>query len=245
MDRFDRWRRAQEYEKTHWTKIASEITAQTGDLKWYKWKAGEFQKRIGKYVSLDDSKSERILEIGGGPLGIVTFLGWGERFALDPLENFYNDNKHLVELRDERVKYLQGVGEDIPFDNDYFALVIVDNVLDHCQNPYRALSSIYRVLNGMGYLYIALNVHTVWGSMLRYIMEKFQIDKGHPHTYTKEGLRNSLGKHRFTILDEEIEDYKKIRKRNLLSESMRDKIKGLTGISEILYSAVCRKEPGA
>lgn len=76
-------------------------------------------------------KAGRALEIGSGPIGIVNFLEWGERYAIDPLEHFYRQRQSLIKLRKAGSTYLPGMGEHLPFGDASFSLVIIDNVIDH------------------------------------------------------------------------------------------------------------------
>ena len=238
----NRWAKAQAYEKAHWQKIADKIIKGTmGQLGWYEWKAGDFEKKIGKYFDLSDQRNCKILEIGSGPIGIASFLKWGERYAIDPLEDFYSGNKALVRLRNSGIVYLHGQGEKLPFEDKDFFIVIIDNVIDHTQSPKRVLEEIKRVLEDSGLMFFTVNIHTKWGAIIHSMMELCQIDKGHPYTFSYRSIRAFLTSNGFAIAYEELEDYSQIRTKNRQSKSLKDKIKGYSGASEILYTSVCRK----
>jgi ubiquinone/menaquinone biosynthesis C-methylase UbiE len=237
-----RWSKAQAYEKAHWQSIADKIVSGAMDqLDWYAWKAGEFEKRIAKYSDFSHKPNCKILEIGSGPIGIVAFLKWGQRYAIDPLEDFYSNNKALVQLRNRSVTYLHGQGEKLPFEDKELSIVIIDNVIDHTQSPKRILEEINRVLKDNGVMFLTVNIHTKWGTLIHSLMEFFQIDKGHPHTFSCKSIRGFLNNNGFAILSEELEDYNQIRRRNCQSKSLKDKIKGYSGISEIIYTCICQK----
>lgn len=237
-----RWERAQEYEKTHWNKTADKIaTGVISQLDWYEWKAREFEKSILKYFDGFAVRSSKLLEIGSGPVGIISFLRWGEKYAIDPLEKFFNKNTILLRLRNKEVKYLGGRGEELPFKNSSFSLIIIDNVIDHTESPVEVLQEIYRILETNGLIYLSVNIHTKRGKMIRSLMELFEVDKGHPFTLTAGTIRKILSENRYELLSEDIEDYDSIRKKHFASKNLRDRIKAYLGISEFPYTCVCKK----
>lgn len=238
-----RWKQAQEYELLHWKKVADRIASGSeGQLSWYEWVAGEMEKRLLPHFTEDQKKDARVLEVGSGPIGIVTFLKWGERYTIDPLEDFYQSNPALSDLRDSTVHYGQGTGEKLPFKDNFFSIVILVNVLDHVHNAEGVLNEIYRVLANNGILYFAVNVHTSWGAFLHNILAKLLIDRGHPYTFTGVSIRDFILRHKFNILSESADRYLKAKEQNLKSGALKDKIKGYSGLSEFFYYAVCSKK---
>lgn len=243
MASLKRWRQAQEYERAYWKKAADRIASGvSGQFSWYEWKAGEMEKRLAPYFKEDEKIKARVLEIGSGPIGIVTFLKWGERYTIDPLEDFYKSNPVLSQLRDRTVRYGQGGGERLPFEDGALSLVILDNVLDHVHEASGVLNEIHRVLAKDGILYLAVNLHTSWGAFLHRILSRLLIDRGHPYTFTAGSIRTFIQRHRFNILTESINDYQQARAQDLKSAASKDKIKGYTGLSEFIYYAVCGKK---
>jgi SAM-dependent methyltransferase len=184
-----------------------------------------------------------VLEIGSGPIGIVNFLEWRERFAIDPLESFYRQQPSLVRLRNPGATYLSGSGEQLPIEEQSCALVIIDNVIDHTFAPEHILQEIARVLDASGRLYLSVNVHTRWGAFLHDALAVMRIDKGHPYTFTSSGLRRLLSRCGFTVLLEEIGDYHQARRTDRQSHRPTDRIKGYTGLSEFQHLVVCSKTP--
>jgi SAM-dependent methyltransferase len=234
-----RWTKAQAYEKAYWQRLGDDIEAGvSGRLDWYAWRAEQLEKRL---APLQLSNSGKVLEIGSGPIGIVNFLKWGERYAVDPLEQFYCTRPALVALRNPAVRYKAGTGEDVAFQDGSFTLVIIDNVLDHTYEPGRIMQQAARVLRPDGCLYLVVNVHTVWGAFLHTALAVLQIDKGHPYTFTSSRLRRFVAAHGFDIVSEQVEDYKAARLENRRSKGLTDRIKGYSGLSEFAHSMVCRK----
>lgn len=240
-----RWLKAQAYEQAFWQRLGDNIEAGTREhLAWYKWRAGQLEQRLASIPDCGPGGPGRVLEIGSGPIGIVNFLEWGdERYAIDPLEHFYQTRSSLVALRKPGVTYLDGTGEQLPFEGDSFSLVIIDNVIDHTYAPATILHEIERVLRPDGHLYLSVNVHTAWGAVLHSALAVLQIDKGHPYTFTSRTLRQLLAANRFSVLAEEIEDYERARQVDRRSAHLTDQIKGYTGLSEFSHRVLCAKQP--
>ena len=241
-----RWEIAQKYEKEYWErgadKFASGAEKESGWHSWYAWKVSKFEEELSKTKYEINRSNCKVLEIGSGPIGMVACLKWGERYAIDPLAEFYKEKQSLVKLRDSNVKYLAGTGEKIPFDDGFFNIVIIDNVLDHVSAPDHVLKEIYRVLSKNGLLYIIVNIHTYWGYLLHSLLAKLNIDKGHPYSFTAEKIRDFLNTHQLIVNSESVNNYYEARQRDRESNSFKDKIKGYTGLSEFVYSAVCLKK---
>jgi SAM-dependent methyltransferase len=237
-----RWLEAQQYEQSFWQRLANDIQVGSREqLGWYQWRATRLEQRLATLVDRPP-RDGKVLEIGSGPIGIVNFLEWGERYAIDPLEHFYRTQPQLAALRKSDVTYIDGVGERLPLDGRSLALVIIDNVIDHTYSPGAILQEIRRVLRPDGFLYLSVNVHTTWGAWLHALLAALRIDKGHPYTFTSGTLRRLLDTHDFTILSEQVDEYAEARRADRESTSLKQKVKGFTGLSEFSHSVVCRKE---
>jgi|SRR6266545_2670211 len=240
-----RWSEAQAYEQAFWQRLGVDVAAGTREhLDWYRWRAGQLQQRLGAMTE-PGPRTGRVLEIGSGPIGIVNFLDWGERYAIDPLENFYCTQPSLVALRRPSVTYVAGTGERLPFEDASCSLVIIDNVIDHTYAPRKILDEIRRVLEPGGRMYLSVNVHTAWGAQLHALLAVLRIDRGHPFTFTSRTLRPLLAASGFTVLSEQVEDYAQAKRNDCQSASLRARIKGYTGLSEFSHSVICSRAAGA
>ncbi len=240
----NRWTEAQSYERSFWERAANRIAAdQAPGLDWYQWKADRLRSLIDR--AKDQSRAQlqdmKALEVGSGPVGIVSYLRARQRVAIDPLCNFYGRFPELVKNRDPGVDYQNVEGEALPFADGCFNLVIIDNVIDHVQNADQVMTEIHRVLAPRGILYFTVNVHPPLGGILHRIVSKLRIDRGHPHTFTLNKANRFLRTHGFNVHHEEWEDYRQCRAKDLGSPSLKDKAKALGGLSEFLYTAVALK----
>jgi SAM-dependent methyltransferase len=236
-----RWQQAQEYERGFWQRLGRSIEAGVaGQLDWYRWRAARLQEHLAKTPG-SNSPSRRVLEIGSGPIGIVNFLDWPERYAIDPLESFYAQQPSLIQLRNPGATYISGSGEHLPMEDGTCDLVIIDNVIDHTYAPQGILREIARVLAPSGRLYLSVNIHTVWGAFLHNLLAVLRIDKGHPYTFTSASLRQLLARGGFAVQFEEVGDYCDARDADRRSSRLTDRIKGYTGLSEFPHLVVCSK----
>jgi hypothetical protein len=74
-----RWLSAQTYERSFWANAADQIAAGGANLDWYSWKAQQMEKHLAPFLTDQFKRDAKVLEIGCGPIGIVSYLGWGDR----------------------------------------------------------------------------------------------------------------------------------------------------------------------
>ena len=108
-------------------------------------------KRVLEYYN--DLKSKRVLEIGCGTGGVLKLLGdlGAEGFGVDP------DRKALHILRSRlpvpiNPTVIVAVGEELPFIESTFNLVLVINVLEHCKSVDKLIEESLNILRQHGRL---------------------------------------------------------------------------------------------
>lgn len=229
-----RWKLAQEYERNWWLNQANKI-----DLSFYKNFAIEIVDLLKPFIEI--KSKTKILEIGSGAAGIITHLQSDYRFAIDPLEDFYSSISKYKNYRDKNVHYQTAVGENLPFKSDFFDLILMDNVLDHCNSPSQVLDEIKRVLRKGGILYFRQNTYHLWGRFIRKVMEFFLIDKGHPHTFSKKELHRFFNNYGFEILYKTRDGYYSTWLWEIKSNRLIDKIKAVLLVNRDKYTLVLKK----
>lgn len=221
MKNNSRWEKAQGYEKNWWKERALHV-----DFEFYKTFAMELIQFVQDKIQI--TSETKILEIGSGAGGIITYLKDSKhRYAIDPLEEFYSSQNQFVAQRDSSVIYKTEKGEALSFDNNYFNLVIMDNVLDHCESPELVIKEAKRVLKKGGVIYFKQNTYHLWGKFVRAIMEIFLIDKGHPFTFSKSDLEKVFSSFSFVIEKTKKVGYFKTWQNEINSRLLKDKIKAL------------------
>ena len=219
-----RWTLAQNYEKNWWQQKESNIGTD-----YFQNSANEITQAYEQIKKI--TPETQILEIGSGAFGIVSFLKESKnRYGIDPLEYYYSTVKVFVKQRDKNVKYATAKGENIPFENSYFDIIILDNVLDHCQLPQKVLEEIKRVAKPNSFVFFRQNTYNFYGKMMRNLMELFLIDKGHPYTFTKREI-TKLFEQDFDLLGFNRNGYFSTWKSEIKSPKIIDKIKALLFIT--------------
>ncbi len=97
-----------------------------------------------------------IMDIGCGPRGSLEWAdNTKERYGLDPLAN-----KYLKLGADQHaMKYVEGVSENIPFDDNYFDVITSFNSLDHVEDANKSILEIKRVLKPGGLFLLIVDIH--------------------------------------------------------------------------------------
>lgn len=98
----------------------------------------------------------RVLEVGCGTLGLIFFFGAPNAVGVDPLADHY---RRLFPLWQDHARTIAASGENLPFPDESFDVVLCDNVVDHAESPRRILEEIARVLVPGGLFYFEVNVH--------------------------------------------------------------------------------------
>jgi SAM-dependent methyltransferase len=96
----------------------------------------------------------RVLEVGSGAHGLIFYFG-SRCIGVDPLAADYVSLFPWQEL----VPLVAANGEQLPFKDGAFEIVLCDNVVDHAKDPAKIVSEITRVLAPPGLLYFTVNFH--------------------------------------------------------------------------------------
>lgn len=101
-------------------------------------------------------KTAKVIEVGSGAHGLI--FGFGDEFGvgIDPLAVEYK--RLFPKLQDETVT-AAAIGEELPFADASFDVVLSDNVIDHAEKPLKIVEELVRVLKPGGLLYFTVNVH--------------------------------------------------------------------------------------
>ena len=237
-----RWDVAQKSEKGYWE------TFTTGSLLGaledpYKKKLEFFIKKWEKIIKINEST--RILQIGSGPLDVINYIKVGKRYAIDPLADFY---KERFNIDYKSVDFKQAPGEDIPYPDKYFDLIIINNVLDHTHLPKKVLSEINRILKDDGIMHLEVQVYQrsfliiskLWAPIKKLFTKKmFNIH--HPYMFLLSDVEKLIKKD-FSIIfkkHESLDELKEKRKKEKITKN----IPALFGIlGNIYYIFICKKK---
>ena len=180
----DKWEKCKDLEREWWTRWRSRA-----DMVKVREDIQERAGRIAKVLQMHfpSSGNLRILQIGPGANGEVHFMA-GERYAVDPHATFFKES--FPELIDPEVKFVDGMGEVLPYKDSYFDAILIINVLDHCKDPDKVLREIYRCLRSGGVLILEVNLYAKIVSALHTLFNF--IDREHPHAVTLDYIKKRL-----------------------------------------------------
>jgi len=240
-----RWEFAQENEISCWDGAKQEELVEHS--KYYSVKAN----KIKKLMLI--TKRTKILQIGCGPYDIINQFEKGERHAIDPLADFY---KEKFNLDYSGVKLVKGVGEKLPYKDNYFDLVIIANVLDHVQNPKQVLGEIRRVLKESGIVYLEAHFYQKRFLALSKLYDLYKrtftgeiFNPCHPHMFDIDTLKNIISNHFYILFEKTGEDIEreiyslKDLKEFRLKEKMTHWLPAYFGMLGLInYSCICSKD---
>jgi SAM-dependent methyltransferase len=238
-----RWAAAQNYEKNFWADASARISSgSVGPFDWYRERAEQLADRLRTlgFGHLTDG-SASVLEVGSGPVGMVSHFVGRHRIAVDPLNTFYGNDPVLCTLRSTGVDYRTGVGENLPCDSGFCDLVIIENCIDHVQDIHGVGRELNRVLRPGGLLYLNVNCRTAGGYYVHRAMSRLRIDTGHPHTFTPNRAVAFVERHGFEPLDWEAESALASHLQDLRGPGLRSRLKALSGVSEYVFRVYARK----
>ncbi len=237
-----RWQRAQQYERGFWESLAARIVdGSVSQLDWYRWRADQLVLRLRSLGlgALTEGRA-RVIEVGGGPVGVVGVFPAAERVAVDPLEPYYATNPALTALRQPTVQYRGGAVEALPCESAHYDLAIIENCIDHVRDVRAAMRELRRVLRAAGSLYLMVNCRTPWGFVVHRALSNLRVDPGHPHTFTPPRLRELVRDQGFTPLQFETESRVLARRDQRAASVLRASVKALLGVSEFAVTVVAQ-----
>jgi len=151
-----------------------------------------------------------VVDVGGGPIGLCHYIPAKKRIVLEPLTDEFKTMFPCT-------NHLQGIGEDMPFEDNSIDLVIITNALDHCEDPTKVLGEATRVLRPYsGWLAIhsainnaitnphpahAININPIW--LHEFVDDKYETVWGleYPEvTYSFQMFNGKIGQPAFTYL---------------------------------------------
>ena len=98
----------------------------------------------------------RVIEVGSGAHGLIFYFGMRHGVGIDPLAVSY---RNLFPRWQKCVPTVAAFGEQLPFGDQSFDVVLCDNVVDHAESPARICAELVRILRPDGLLYFTVNVH--------------------------------------------------------------------------------------
>jgi SAM-dependent methyltransferase len=109
---------------------------------------------LESFRSIDDEA--RVIEVGSGAHGLIFYFGVRCGIGVDPLAVDY---ARLFPYWQRCATTVAAFGEQLPFADESFDVVICDNVVDHAESPETIVKELVRILVPGGLLYFTVNIH--------------------------------------------------------------------------------------
>jgi SAM-dependent methyltransferase len=206
-----RWKIAQSVEKPHYSSTGEET------IQLRKKRFSKYMEFIHNYPDFQLSENHMILDIGCAKYGLIHLIDKGERYCLDPLID-----PSSVIITGQKLRYLAGVAESLPFKNQTFDIVITTNTLDHLRSPTAALEQVKRVLKTGGILILSVNTFAPINKLYRLFREKIGVrDLPHPFSFTRRQVEQLLKKSGFCAV---VSNPIRIKAKDNIKDSLRHNI---------------------
>ncbi|MFL5844290.1 MAG: class I SAM-dependent methyltransferase [Solirubrobacteraceae bacterium] len=142
---------------------------------------------------------------------MILDVGCGEGWALDKLARALPDRRfvgvdgaddklrsHWGQPHSDRIRYVEGLAQQLPFEAGEFGLITATQVLEHLPDPHRALMEMRRVAPG-GRLIATVPFELMWrpGNILRgrNLRRGGNTPDHLQHWWTRASFRRYLGRH--------------------------------------------------
>lgn len=189
---YQKWTKVQKNECLAWEKKKSR---QEYFIKAHQELWQNYLNFLQNYIEIKED--DKILDIGCGPWGLISYIDKGDRYGLDPLMDYFSKEFNLP----QNIKFLKGTAENIPFKDDFFDLVIITNVLDHVRNPFKIIKEIKRVLKNGGFLFFTVDCYGPLYRFYRILKEKVGLeDPYHPFTFIARQIKEIISLNNFEII---------------------------------------------
>ncbi|CAN5265363.1 hypothetical protein BH10ACI1_BH10ACI1_34640 [soil metagenome] len=117
-------------------------------------RARAVRKKLEAVKPIDEGAS--VIEVGSGAHGLIFGFGVKQGIGIDPLAVEY---KRLFPKWQADANTIAAIGEELPFADDAFDIVLSDNVIDHAEKPLQIVEELVRILKPGGLLYFTVNIH--------------------------------------------------------------------------------------
>lgn len=140
--------------------------------------------------------SRTALEVGPGPYPSIAVCRWKRAVAVDPLADGYVQQGLLPKnAHVDEVTFLGSPGEFVPLPGGFADIVVMENCLDHVDNPAAVLREARRLLQPGGLLWLLVDLMTY-------------SDHLHPNPFSEQSIRALLTQEGFSAVRDRVSDHK-------------------------------------
>jgi ubiquinone/menaquinone biosynthesis C-methylase UbiE len=182
-----RWKKAQEAERKYWQ---SSIAVWSNENRRRYWQE---KLKHGFNIDYDFFRNKNVLEIGCGPSGIIFQITQAKsRVAIEPM-----DLNNFIDKDWKNAPVVKGFGEELPFNDKSFDIVLCFNALDHSHDPEKIIQEAHRVLLDDGDFLLWIYTLRDECRPLQGILNK--LDPPHPNHFTFDEVIAKVNHNSFDI----------------------------------------------
>lgn len=160
-------------------------------------------KELGDFLGLGGfdgaaqwAKGKSVVEIGAGPYPSIACVEWKRAVAVDPLADGYTAEDLLPKrCHCDKVTYMACPGEAVPLPSGFADIVVLENCLDHVDEPGRVVAECRRLVNRDGLMWLLVD-----------LME--YKDHMHPNPFSEASLKELLRREGFEPVKDRVSDHK-------------------------------------
>ncbi len=156
---------------------------------------------LGKFLGLAGeaelhawTRGKTAVELGPGPFPSICVVPWRRAIAVDPIADGYVAEK-LLPPEAQSVVFLASTGERVPLPSGVADIVVIENALDHVDDPRAVLQEIRRLLRPDGLLWLLVDLMNYRDAM-------------HPNPFTEHTIRQMLSETGFAVVRDRVGDHK-------------------------------------
>jgi SAM-dependent methyltransferase len=161
-------------------------------------------KLLHNLMNVSGLKTGNILEIGGGTgsMGVVAMENGWDYYAIEPSKHFYEFQKAN---NPDNMNIFNCFPLEAPLEDNYFDLIVLDNVLEHVSNVKEVIKYCYEKLKQNGYLYIEVP-NEKYFKPKSFLLDKLRGFKkpptfpGHINLFIKSSMKKLLQDFNFTYV---------------------------------------------
>jgi len=150
----NKWTNSLELEKKYWMSDEFKAKLSARSIK-RKKEADQFWGELCEIMNID--KDLCILQVGSAAMGIINDFQGRELFAIDPLADFFKTE--FPNLLNNDVRFIAGVGENMPYQDCMFDIIICTKTLAHVNEPIDVLKEVFRTLKDGGVFYCTIDIY--------------------------------------------------------------------------------------
>jgi len=126
------------------------------------WQAGRMGE-LAEFLELDPlaftqwCAARTAIEIGAGPFPSIAMKTWRRAVAIDPLADGYAI-ENLLPPECDSVVYMAAQGEFLPLASKCADIIVMENCLDHVDDPTEVLKEVVRLLRADGLLWLLVDL---------------------------------------------------------------------------------------